>query len=122
QVVGRILRAIPEDEITAFEIDNNGVVIFHEEIGLNTMWESFQSEVDRARRTSNREYTFTDDDYKERESFLAGVASEGAYVSDQDSYLDDIDFNSLFEEKRAEINKSVDDQLEKLKKVSFDAG
>ncbi|WP_391528273.1 hypothetical protein [Photorhabdus akhurstii] len=24
QVVGRILRAIPDDEITAFEIDNNG--------------------------------------------------------------------------------------------------
>ncbi|HFS4428633.1 TPA: DEAD/DEAH box helicase, partial [Escherichia coli] len=88
QVVGRILRAIPENEITAFEIDNNGIVIFHEEIGLNPMWEKFQSEVDRAKRTINREYTFTDDYYRERENFLAGVASDGAYVSDQDSYLE----------------------------------
>ncbi|MFP1497110.1 hypothetical protein ACLB1Q_22385 [Escherichia coli] len=66
------------------------------------MWEKFQSEVDRAKRTINREYTFTDDYYRERENFLAGVASDGAYVSDQDSYLEDVDFNSLFEEKRAE--------------------
>lgn len=122
QVVGRILRAIPENEITAFEIDNNGIVIFHEEIGLNPMWEKFQSEVDRAKRTINREYTFTDDYYRERENFLAGVASDGAYVSDQDSYLEDVDFNSLFEEKRAEINKKVDEQLEIFRKASLDAG
>ncbi len=27
-VVGRILRAIPENEITAFVIDNNGIAVF----------------------------------------------------------------------------------------------
>ncbi|HAW8851291.1 TPA: helicase, partial [Escherichia coli] len=68
------------------------------------------------------EYTFTDDYYRERENFLAGVASDGAYVSDQDSYLEDVDFNSLFEEKRAEINKKVDEQLEIFRKASLDAG
>lgn len=52
QVVGRILRVIPEPEITHFEIDNNGIVIFHEEIGLNVMWENFQNEVEKARRAT----------------------------------------------------------------------
>ncbi|MFP1528780.1 hypothetical protein ACLB1R_26035 [Escherichia coli] len=53
---------------------------------------------------------------------MAGVASDGAYVSDQDSYLEDVDFNSLFEEKRAEINEKVDEQLEIFRKASLDAG
>ncbi|HCM9649637.1 TPA: DEAD/DEAH box helicase family protein [Enterobacter bugandensis] len=115
QVVGRILRVIPEPEITHFEIDNNGIVIFHEEIGLNVMWENFQKEVDRARRASVREYTFTDRDYVERSSELAGVESDSAYISDSDSYLNDIDFNALFEQKRNEISDSVTQQIEKIK-------
>lgn len=35
QIVGRVLRTIPENEITAFEIDNNALIIYHEETGLN---------------------------------------------------------------------------------------
>jgi DNA repair protein RadD len=57
QVVGRVLRAIPSNEITDFEIDNNAVVIYHEEIGLNPMWKSFQKEVDRAKNQRVREYS-----------------------------------------------------------------
>ncbi|MCC8415575.1 helicase [Photorhabdus laumondii] len=114
QVVGRILRAIPDDEITAFEIDNNGLVIFHEEIGLNTMWNVFQKEVDRAKRGSIREYTFSDREYIERENSLASVNSEGAFISNKDSYLDDIDFNELFERKRAEINALVSENINKI--------
>ncbi|MEZ2600573.1 DEAD/DEAH box helicase [Kluyvera intermedia] len=120
QVVGRILRAIPESEITHFEIDNNGIVIFHEEIGLNVMWENFQKEVDRARRASVREYNFTDRDYVERSSELAGVESDSAYISDSDSYLNDIDFNALFEQKRNEISDSVTQQIEKIKLSGVD--
>ncbi|EOA2939202.1 TPA: DEAD/DEAH box helicase, partial [Yersinia enterocolitica] len=115
QVVGRILRAIPDNEIAAFEIDNNGLVIFHEEIGLNVMWDTFQKEVDRAKRASVREYIFSDRDYVEREQALAGIASDGAYVSETDSYLDDIDFNALFEQKRAEISEAVSSQIEKIR-------
>ncbi|HFM3072287.1 TPA: helicase, partial [Escherichia coli] len=120
QVVGRILRAIPESEITHFEIDNNGIVIFHEEIGLNVMWETFQKEVERARRASVREYTFTDRDYHERSNTLAGIESDSAYVSDTDSYLDDVDFNAMFEQKRNEINNSVEQQIEKIKSSGVD--
>ncbi|MGQ8776917.1 DEAD/DEAH box helicase [Serratia sp. NA_112.1] len=120
QVVGRILRAIPESEITHFEIDNNGIVIFHEEIGLNVMWESFQKEVEKARRATVREYSFTDRDYVERGTELAGVESESAYVSDTDSYLDDIDFNALFEKKRHEISDSVSQKIELIKQSGVD--
>lgn len=120
QVVGRILRAIPESEITHFEIDNNGIVIFHEEIGLNVMWENFQKEVERARRASVREYTFTDRDYVERSSELAGVESDSAYISDSDSYLNDIDFNALFKQKRNEISDSVTQQIEKIRQSGVD--
>ncbi|WP_105640489.1 DEAD/DEAH box helicase [Cronobacter dublinensis] len=120
QVVGRILRAIPASEITHFEIDNNGLVIFHEEIGLNVMWESFQKEVEKARRATVREYTFTDRDYVERGNELAGVISESVYVSDKDSYLEDIDFNALFEQKRHEISDSVNQQIEKIRQTGLD--
>lgn len=115
QVVGRILRAIPEDEITSFEIDNNGLVIFHDEIGLNTMWESFQRETDRAKKALVREYTFTDRDYTERTSTLAGIESSYIVISSTESYLSDIDFNAIFEQKRAEISQSVSDDINKIK-------
>lgn len=120
QVVGRILRVIPDTEITHFEIDNNGIVIFHEEIGLNVMWESFQKEVEKARRATTREYTFTDRDYAERGNELAGIESESAYISNADSYLNDIDFNALFEIKRQEISASVSQQIEKIKLSGVD--
>lgn len=120
QVVGRILRVIPASEITHFEIDNNGLVIFHEEIGLNVMWESFQKEVEKARRATVREYTFTDRDYVEKGNELAGVESESVYVSDKDSYLNDIDFNALFEQKRHEISDSVNQQIEKIRQAGVD--
>ncbi|MGN7511551.1 DEAD/DEAH box helicase [Aeromonas salmonicida] len=120
QVVGRILRVIPEPEITHFEIDNNGIVIFHEEIGLNFMWENFQKEVEKARRATVREYSFTDRDYTERGNELAGIESDSAYVSNADSYLNDIDFNALFERKRLEISDSVTQTIEKIKQSGAD--
>ncbi|KHS94763.1 DEAD/DEAH box helicase family protein [Pectobacterium parvum] len=120
QVVGRILRVIPESEITHFEIDNNGIVIFHEEIGLNVMWENFQKEVEKARRAVVREYTFTDRDYTERGTELAGVESESVYISETDSYLDDIDFNALFEQKRHEVSDSVTQKIDLIKKSGVD--
>ncbi|WP_338803561.1 DEAD/DEAH box helicase family protein [Xenorhabdus griffiniae] len=114
QIVGRILRVIPDNEITEFEIDNNGLVIYHEEIGLDSMWEVFQKEVNRAEKRNTREYTFNDREYLERDNVFAGVDSEGAFVSAQDSYLEEIDFNELFEKKRQEINSSVTDKINKI--------
>lgn len=115
QVVGRILRVIPESE--NFEIDNNGIVIFHEEIGLNKMWDFYHKEVEIARRPCNREYNFTERDYIERDAILAFVESNNVYPTESESYLDDIDFNKLFEEKRAEIDNQVEQEIEELKQI-----
>lgn len=114
QIVGRVLRAIPAEEITAFEVDNNAVVIYHEETGLDSMWSAFQKEVDRAQHQRTREYTITDIEYSRKEQSLAGVTSSDAFVSDQDSYLDDLDFNKIFSEKRAEIDSIATQKLQEM--------
>lgn len=114
QIVGRVLRAIPAEEITAFEIDNNAVVIYHEETGLDSMWSAFQKEVDRAKHQRTREYTITDEEYTRKEHSLAGVSSSNAFVSDRDSYLDDLDFNKIFSEKRAEIDSIATQKVQAL--------
>lgn len=117
QVVGRILRAIPESETVAFEIDNNGVVIYHKETGLDVMWQNFQQEVDRAKHQRTREYTISDKEYVERDSSLSDVSSSKTFVGEQESYLEDIDFNEIFETKRSEINALVNEKIEALKRV-----
>jgi len=117
QVVGRVLRAIPEDEITAFEIDNNAVVVYHQETGLDEMWVNFQTEVDRAKRQRVKEYTQLDIEYEQRDHTLAGVQSDGSVIIGQDSYLNDLDFNSLFVQKRAEIESNVESKIKKIREA-----
>ena len=114
QIVGRVLRAIPAKEITAFEVDNNAVVIYHEEIGLDSMWSAFQKEVDRAQHQRTREYTISDLEYTRKEQSLAGVSSSEAFVSDRDSYLEDLDFNRIFSEKRAEIDSIASQKVQQM--------
>lgn len=114
QIVGRVLRAIPASEITAFEIDNNAVVIYHQETGLDAMWSEFQKEVDRAKHQRTKEYAIVDEEYIKREQSLAGVVSSNAFVSDQDSYLEDLDFNKIFSEKRAEIDSIASKKIQEM--------
>lgn len=120
QVVGRVLRVIPDNEITAFEIDNNAVVIYHEETGLDVMWELFQKEVDRATQQRTKEYPISDREYVERDNSLASVSAEDAFVSDKDSYLDDVDFNELFAKKREEIKARVNAKLARMQESQDD--
>ncbi|WP_216070532.1 helicase-related protein, partial [Acinetobacter sp. TUM15509] len=119
QVIGRVLRAIPEEEIRAFEIDNNATVIFHEETGLNELWEDFQKEVNRAKTERIKDYTLKEltSDYQRKPQSLAEVDSVAAFISDQDSFLPDIDFNELFESKRQEINSKVKETLRKFTEI-----
>lgn len=114
QIVGRVLRAIPAEEITAFEIDNNAVVIYHQETGLDSMWTAFQTEVDRAQHQRTRDYTITNEDYTRKEQHLGGVTSSEAFVSDRDSYLEDLDFNKIFSEKRAEVESIAAKMVQQL--------
>lgn len=115
QIVGRVLRAIPDDEIEAFEIDNNALIIYHQDIGLDTMWASFQKEVDRGTQQRIKDYNFSEYEYEQKEKSLAGVFVDSSFISDQDSYLKDIDFNALFEQKRAEIEARANQKIEKLR-------
>ena len=114
QIVGRILRAIPDTEITDFSIDNNGLVIFHEEIGLNEQWEKFQSEINRVEKRQAREMSFSDQEYNERNSLLAEIASGEGFLSDRDSYLEGFDFNEKFEEARKQVEEKVKEKVEKI--------
>ncbi len=115
QVVGRVLRTIPEEEITDFAIDNNAIVIYHQETGLDVMWSSFQKEVDRAKHQRVKEYSQLDMEYEAREQILAGVESSEPIVVAKDSYLDDLDFNELFSSKRAEIETNVEAKIDKFR-------
>lgn len=112
QIVGRVLRTIPENEITAFEIDNNALIIYHEETGLDLMWQDFQGEIERGKRQRVKEYPNLESEYEKKDNFLAGVSSNDTFVSAQDSYLNDINFNELFELKRLEIDSNVNKKLE----------
>ncbi|WP_272919613.1 DEAD/DEAH box helicase, partial [Dickeya dianthicola] len=115
QIVGRVLRAIPEEEIEAFEVDNNALIIYHQDIGLDAMWSSFQKEVDRGTQQRIKDYNFSDYEHEEKDRSLAGVFIDNSFISDQDSYLKDIDFNELFEQKRAEIEARANQKIDKLR-------
>src|SRR5690625_2156608 len=110
QVVGRVLRAIPEDEINDFAIDNNAVVIYHQEIGLDTMWDYFSNEVEKSKKIPVKEYTISDKEYVKREIEYATIEKGEYYISNEDSFLEDIDFNELFSSARAEVDKKVKDR------------
>lgn len=117
QVVGRVLRAIPKSEIFKHEVDNNAVVIFHEETGLNKMWDKFQLEVNRATVKNIKDFQYTDREYEERGNEIAGVSSEEAFVGQQDSYLQDIDCHKLFEKARKQVEDQERIVAESLKKA-----
>lgn len=120
QVVGRILRAIPDEEITTFAIDNNAVVIYHEEIGLDLMWKFFSREVEKSKTIPVKEYRFSEREYVKRAIEYGTVETDEYFVSGQDSFLTELDFNKLFEEARETINTEIDEHSKKLRAAGLD--
>ncbi len=120
QIVGRVLRAIPDEEITDFAIDNNAVVIYHEEIGLDLMWQYFAKEVEKSKKIPVREYEFSNREYKKRAIIYGTIETDDYFISGQDSFLPDIDFNELFENARQAIDKEVGERVQKLKEAGLD--
>lgn len=120
QIVGRVLRAIPDDEITDFAIDNNAVVVYHEETGLDGMWEFFAKEVDKSKRIPIKEYEFSDREYKRREIFYGDIEIGDVYISDKDSYLPHIDFHEMFENARKAVEVEISEKVEKLKAAGLE--
>ena len=120
QVVGRVLRAIPDEEVTDFAIDNNAVLVFHEEIGLNPMWDIFSKEVEKSKKIPVKEYEISDREYTKREIVYASIEKEDYFISEKDSYLPDINFNELFENARLQIENEVESKVLKLREAGFD--
>lgn len=114
QVVGRVLRAIPDKEIKSFAIDNNAVVIYHEEIGLNEMWKIFSNEIEKSKRIPIKEFTFSDREYVERKFDYGDIEVEEAFISSKDSYLKEIDFNQMYEDARKKVSDSVNSKRKEL--------
>jgi superfamily II DNA or RNA helicase len=118
QIVGRVLRAIPEKEIVNHDIDNNALIIYHEGLGLNTLWEYFKKETQKSKM---RVYNGIDNDpisreeYERREQLLAEVTTEKLEVAEELSFLDDTDYNAKFEQARLEIQDELDKVKDKLK-------
>lgn len=119
QVIGRVLRAIPDNEITDFAIDNNAVVIYHEEIGLNDMWEYFSKEVEKSKKIPVKEYTISDREYIKREIVYGSINKDDYFVSETDSYLDTIDFNEMFHKARLEIDEELNKKKEAMRAAGF---
>lgn len=122
QIIGRILRVIPTEEITDFEIDNNATVIFHEEIGLNQMWTEFQKEIDRSKVARIREYNLSDFTSENERTLnpLADIQVDGTYISSQESFLVEYDFNALFEQRKEQILSDTNNQKKDLEQLGWD--
>ena len=114
QIVGRVLRTIPEEEITDYAIDNNAYVIYHQETGLDVMWKSFQKEVEKSKVQPVREYYFTDREYHDRENNYANISIGQSYSTEADSYLPEIDFNEKFEAAKKEIEERINEKIKKI--------
>lgn len=119
QVVGRVLRAIPDNEITDFAIDNNAVVIYHEEIGLNDMWDFFSSEVEKSKKFKIKEYSISNSEYTKREILYAGIEKDEGFVSGKDSFLANLDFNALFEQAKKDVQRDLDKTADKMRMVGL---
>ncbi|MEL5897984.1 DEAD/DEAH box helicase family protein [Clostridium sporogenes] len=115
QVVGRVLRAIPDNEIKEFAIDNNAVIIYHQETGLDTMWNHFSKEIEKSKKIKVKEYNFSDREYTKREIIYADIDTDEYFIDNKESYLDTIDFNKLYEEARNKIDQELQDKITEWK-------
>lgn len=122
QVVGRILRAIPDNEIINHDIDNNALIIYHEELGLNTLWEYFKKETNKSKM---RVYNGSDNDpisrteYERRKEVFAEIEAGQIQVSEELSFSDEIDYNLKFELAKKEIEENLNQKRELLKEIGL---
>jgi len=122
QIIGRVLRAIPDEKITAYEIDNNAIVIYHKELGMDELWNYFRKEseiIDNYKKI--REIEFSDTDYEKREIIYGKTIVEGEVVEFRDSYSTIIDFNEEYEKAKFLINDEVAKKRQELESLGWDS-
>ncbi|MGV3526520.1 MAG: DEAD/DEAH box helicase [Candidatus Sericytochromatia bacterium] len=121
QIIGRVLRVIPGNEITDYSIDNNAIVIYHQETGLDRMWLHFQKEVDKA-SSSPKDFPdpgddkISESDYLGRANKFAQVSIDGTFTTGEESYLPDLDFHEMFRQAREKAHNKAEDAVQELQK------
>ncbi len=122
QIIGRVLRAIPDDKITAYEIDNNAIVIYHKELGMESLWDYFRKETEIVGNYKKiREIEFNDTDYEKRDILYGKTIVEGELIEFKDSYSTVIDFNEEYEKAKSLINDEVAKKREELHLLGWDS-
>lgn len=121
QIIGRVLRAIPEEEIIKHEIDNNALIIYHKQLGLENLWNYFKEETKiKAKYDKVKEIEFSDEEYEERKVLYGEAKILGDKKEKVDSYSDKIDFNERFEQARKDLEDELNKDRERLKDAGFE--
>lgn len=121
QVIGRVLRAIPAEEITKHEIDNNALIIYHEELGLEDLWSYFKQELeDIGRYTKIREIETNDDDFEHRETIYGDARLDGSTSETVDSFSSTINFQIEFERAKRLIDEEKEMKRKQLQEIGLD--
>ncbi|MBU9722158.1 MULTISPECIES: DEAD/DEAH box helicase [Bacillaceae] len=121
QIIGRVLRAIPEDEVRSHEIDNNALVLYHEELGLEKLWAYFKEEVENVGKYNRvREINVSDEDFERKESIFGQVIVKGELVESVDSFSSKIDFNKAFENAKQAIQEELDEKRKQLEGMGWE--
>src|SRR5699024_7766046 len=71
--------------------------------------------VEKSKKIPVKEYTISDKEYVKREIEYATIEKGEYYISNEDSFLEDIDFNELFSSARAEVDKKVNEKIDALR-------
>ncbi|WP_242314404.1 DEAD/DEAH box helicase family protein [Bacillus cereus group sp. BfR-BA-01355] len=114
QFIGRILRRIPETE-TKSESDNIGVVIAHEELGLQELWEEYKQEQDYASLLSSvsgseKQERKLEREIKKQDKDVGKVTAEGEIYFSEDFYE-----YTLAAQKYEEYEQNLQNEIAKLK-------
>lgn len=126
QVIGRALRAIPENEIIEYGIDNNACVIYHKELDMEKLWEYFRKEVEISKKLRDiKEYVISEREFEQRKTIYGEAITDGEIVENLDSYIDKLDFNKEFEKAVKSINSKLNEKRKEyeekgLSKVEID--
>ncbi|PDZ12572.1 helicase [Bacillus pseudomycoides] len=121
QIIGRVLRAIPENEIKSHEIDNNALIIYHEELGLDKLWSYFKDEMkDVGKYQKVKEIVITDEEVEHRDIFYGEAIPSGNIVENVDSFSGNIDFNLEFIKAKKLIEDELDIKRKQLEELGLE--
>ncbi|WJE45244.1 DEAD/DEAH box helicase family protein (plasmid) [Peribacillus frigoritolerans] len=121
QIIGRVLRAIPENEIKAHQIDNNALIIYHEELGLDNLWNYFKNEMkDIGKYVRVKEIVITDEEVEHRSILYGDAIISGETLETVDSFSSNIDFNEEFVKAKQLIEDEVETKRKQLEELGLD--